>query len=70
MFNEANVVSRLLKPQPDNREFLESDGDHDEACIGVLNNFYQVFKSTLSGDRTVNCDTIKLQRFEHCVSKF
>ena len=27
------------EPQPDNRE-LKVEGQHDEACIAVLNNFY------------------------------
>ncbi len=30
------------KPQPDNREFNESRNGEDEACIAVLNDFYQV----------------------------
>lgn len=29
------------KPQPDNREFNESRNGEDEACIAVLNDFYQ-----------------------------
>ena len=27
------------EPQPDNREF-KVEGEHDEACIAMLNNFY------------------------------
>ena len=27
------------QPQPDNREF-RVEGQHDEACVAVLNNFY------------------------------
>ena len=27
------------QPQPDNREF-RVEGEHDEACVAVLNNFY------------------------------
>lgn len=29
------------EPQPDNREFRSTSGGEDEACIAILNNFYQ-----------------------------
>ena len=36
------------QPQPDNREFLV-EGQHDEACVAVLNNFYG------DGAVSINC---------------
>jgi hypothetical protein len=38
--NAYSFTNRKLEPQPDNREFEE--GGPDEACLGVLNNIYQV----------------------------
>jgi hypothetical protein len=40
--NRLPFARSNFQPQPDNREFFEATGGQDEACLAVLNNFYQV----------------------------